>query len=95
MAILLPQQFFNLAAGVGKSYYEDLTGGTNATVTVQNYSANPVDLVITRVNAPVITYTIPAFNSLTLHVNLLLVAALLAPVFGATSGTIQIATSDF
>jgi hypothetical protein len=95
MAILLPQQFFNLAAGVGKSYYENLSGGINAAVTVQNYSANPVDLVITRVNAPVVTYTIPAFNSLTLNVSLLLVAALLAPAIGPTSGSIQIATSDF
>lgn len=94
MAILLPQQFFNLAAGVGKSYYENLAGGINAAVTVQNNSANPVDLVITRVNAPVVTYTIPAFNSLTLNVNLLLVAALLASG-GATFGYIQIATSDF
>jgi len=94
MAILLPQQFFNLAAGVGKSYYENLSGGVDAAVTVQNNSANPVDLVITRVNAPVITYTIPAFNSLTLSVDLLLVAALLAPVTGAAFGTIQIATTD-
>jgi len=95
MAILLPQQFFSLAPVIGKSYYEDLTGGTNATVTVQNNSAFPVDLVITRVNAPVITYSVPAFQSLTLAVDLLLVAALLSTVAGTTFGTIQIATSDF
>ncbi|WP_410511474.1 hypothetical protein PaeBR_15465 [Paenibacillus sp. BR2-3] len=95
MAILLPQQFFNLAASVGKSYYEDLSGGVNATVTVQNNSGNPVSLVIYRVNAPVITYLIPAFNSLTLAVDLLLVAALLTSAAGAAFGTIQIATSDF
>lgn len=95
MAILLPQQTFNLAAGVGKSYYENLAGGTNAAVTVQNLSTYPVDLVITRVNAPVITYTIPPGDSLTLSVQLLLVAALLATAAGAVFGYIQIATSDF
>ncbi|AIQ66031.1 hypothetical protein D3C81_134810 [compost metagenome] len=95
MAILLPQQFFNLAAGTGKSYYENLTGGINAAVTVQNNSTFPVNLVITRVNAPVITYTIPAGNSLTLSVNLLLVAALLATAAGPVFGFIQVATSDF
>ncbi|WNS45631.1 hypothetical protein [Paenibacillus sp. MMS20-IR301] len=95
MAILLPQQYFSLAAGVGKSYYENLAGGINAAVTVQNDSAFPVDLVLTRVNAPVVTYSIPAFNSLTLSVNLLLVAALLATPAGPVFGYISIATSDF
>lgn len=95
MAILLPQQFFSLAASVGKSFYEDLTGGTNATVTVQNDSAFPVNLVIYRVNAPIVTYTIPAFNSLTLAVDLLLVAGLLSSAAGAVFGNIQVATSDF
>ncbi|GGF67204.1 hypothetical protein GCM10010912_10210 [Paenibacillus albidus] len=95
MAILLPQQFFTLAAGVGKSYYENLAGGTNAAVTVQNNSANPVNLVLTRVNAPVITYVIPGGNSLTLSVQLLLVAALQATAAGAAFGFIQVATSDF
>lgn len=94
MAILLPQQFFDLAANVGKSYYENLAGGINAAVTVQNNSTNPVSLVITRVDAPVITYVIPAFNSLTLSVNLLLVAALLTGA-GAAFGTIEVATSNF
>lgn len=94
MALLLPQQFFDLAPNVGKSYYENLEGGTNAAVTVQNNSANPVSLVITRVDAPVITYVIPALNSLTLSVKGLLVAALLT---GATPafGTIQVATFEF
>lgn len=97
MAILLPQQSFNLPAIVGKSYYEDLTGGTNATVTVQNSPASvtPVELVITRVNAPEITYLIPGGNSLTLAVDLLLVAALRSTAAGTAFGTIQIATSDF
>ncbi|MEC0128546.1 hypothetical protein [Paenibacillus pabuli] len=94
MAILLPQQFYNLAAGVGKSYFENLLGGANATITVNNTGANPVNLVVTRVNAPVITYVIPPFNSITLEVALLLVAALQASA-GAVTGTIQIATSDF
>ncbi|AKG36703.1 hypothetical protein [Paenibacillus durus] len=95
MAILLPQQFFNLPAGVGKSFYENLTGGINAAVTVQNNSTFPVDLVLFSVNAPVITYTIPALNSLTIAVNRLLVAALRASAAGAVFGTIQVATSDF
>ncbi|NOU81834.1 hypothetical protein GC101_23510 [Paenibacillus sp. LMG 31459] len=95
MAILLPQQFFNLAAGVGKSYYENLAGGINAAVTVNNNSGFPVDLVLYRVNAPVVTYTIPALNSLTVSVNLLLVAALLSSAAGAVFGTIEVATSDF
>ncbi|WP_019911312.1 hypothetical protein [Paenibacillus sp. HW567] len=95
MAILLPQQIFSLAAGEGKSYYENLAGGINAAVTVNNTSASPVELVLTRVDAPVITYTIPAFNSLTLAVRSLLVAALLHPGAGTANGTIQVATSDF
>ncbi|MBP1173642.1 hypothetical protein GRP75_01585 [Paenibacillus sp. OT2-17] len=95
MAILLPQQFYSLAAGVGKSFFENLKGGNNATITVNNTGANPVDLVVTRVNAPVITYVIPAANSLTLEVALLLVAALQATPAGAVTGTIQIATADF
>ncbi len=95
MAILLPQQFYSLASGVGKSFFENLKGGNNATITVNNTGANPVDLVVTRVNAPVITYVIPAANSLTLEVALLLVAALQATPAGAVTGTIQIATADF
>ncbi|WP_339240332.1 hypothetical protein MKX40_06660 [Paenibacillus sp. FSL R5-0517] len=95
MAILLPQQIYNLDPSVGKSYYEDLTGGTNASITVNNFGPFAVDLVVTRVNAPVITYLIPAGNSLTLSVDLLLVAALLTSAAGASTGTIQIATSDF
>jgi hypothetical protein len=95
MAILLPQQSFSLQPVVGKSYYENLAGGINAAVTVQNNSAYPVELVLTRVNAPVVTYTIPAFNSLTLSVNRLLVAGLLSTAAGPVFGTIEIATSDF
>jgi hypothetical protein len=95
MAIVLPQQFFNLVPIVGKSYYENLAGGINAAVTVNNNSGFPVELVITRVNAPVITYTIPAFNSLTLQVHALLVAALLSTPAGTTFGFIEISTSDF
>lgn len=94
MAILLPQQFFDIGPFIGKSYYEDLRGGSNATVTVNNFGPAPIDLVLTRVNAPVITYTIPAASSLTQTVNLLLVVALLAS-FGAAFGDIQITTTDF
>ncbi|SEL06646.1 hypothetical protein [Paenibacillus sp. OK003] len=95
MAILLPQQIYSLAASVGESFYENLAGGTNASITVNNFGPAPVDLVVTRVNAPVITYMIPADNSLTLSVDLLLVAALLTTAAGASTGTIQIAISDF
>lgn len=95
MAIVLPQQFYSLAAGVGKSYYENLAGGINAAITVNNTAAFPVNLVITRVNAPVVTYTIPAANSLTVSVDRLLVAALQATAAGPVFGTIQITTSDF
>ncbi|WP_342565955.1 hypothetical protein NST84_12910 [Paenibacillus sp. FSL R7-0345] len=95
MAILLPQQYFNLPAGVGKSYYENLNGGANAAVTVQNNSAFPVDLVLYAVNAPIVTYTIPPFDSLTIQLAHLLVAALRSTAAGATFGYIQIATSDF
>lgn len=94
MAILLPEQFFNLAPNVGKSYYENLAGGINAAVTVNNNSGNPVSLVLYSVNAPVVTYVIPALNSLTIGINALLVAALLSGA-GAVFGTIQVATSDF
>jgi hypothetical protein len=94
MAILLPQQNFTIAASIGKSYYENLRGGANAAITVNNNGPSPIDLVVTLVNAPVITYTIPAFTSLTLEVALLLVAGLLTSAAGATFGTIQIATAD-
>ncbi|WP_342415920.1 hypothetical protein NST83_24030 [Paenibacillus sp. FSL R10-2782] len=95
MAILLPQQNFTIAAGIGKSYFENLNGGANATITVNNNGPAPINLVVTRVNAPVITYVIPEFTSLTLEVALLLVAGLLTTAAGATFGTIQIATADF
>ncbi|MDY8022396.1 hypothetical protein ABEW60_04200 [Paenibacillus jamilae] len=95
MAILLPQQFYSLAANIGKSYFENLKGGANATITVNNNGPAPIDLVVTRVNAPVITYVIPPTNSLTLEVALLLVAALQTTAAGAATGTIQIATADF
>ncbi|KHL94068.1 hypothetical protein QW71_19855 [Paenibacillus sp. IHB B 3415] len=95
MAILLPQQFYSLAANIGKSYFENLNGGANATITVNNNGPAPINLVVTRVNAPVITYVIPPTNSLTLEVALLLVAALQTTAAGAATGTIQIATSDF
>ncbi|MFB5678564.1 hypothetical protein ACE3NQ_06780 [Paenibacillus terreus] len=95
MAILLPQQSFILAAGVGQSYFEDLRGGDNASVTVQNNSTFPVNLVLTAVNAPVTTYTISPGNSRTIAVNLLLVAALQATAAGAAFGFIQVALADF
>ncbi|SDC91115.1 hypothetical protein SAMN02799630_01695 [Paenibacillus sp. UNCCL117] len=89
MAILLPIENYNLNPNVSKSYYEDLRGGTNASVTVNNDGFNPVSLIIVRVNQPVIIYEIPAFNSLTLSVNLLLLAGLVTGA-GGTFGTIQV-----
>ncbi|MBY0115087.1 hypothetical protein MHB43_07010 [Paenibacillus sp. FSL H8-0317] len=94
MAILLPQQFYNLPAGVGKSYYENLAGGTNASATVNNFGPFPVSLVITRVNAPVVTYVVPVNSSLTISAGGVLVFALLANLGGAASGTIQFAVGD-
>ncbi|MDP4095707.1 hypothetical protein OIN60_02735 [Paenibacillus sp. P96] len=95
MAILLPSQPFLLAAGVGSSYFEDLTGGTNASVTVNNTSANPVSLVLYTTTPPVLTYTIPPGNARTIEVGGLQVAALQAPAAGAVAGFIQVAVSDF
>jgi len=95
MAILLPTQIYNLAASVGKSFYENLAGGINASVTVNNIGPAPINLVITRVDAPVVTYAIPAGNSLTLTVDRLLVAGLLTTAAGAATGTIQVATAEF
>ncbi|ANS74296.1 hypothetical protein AWM70_06610 [Paenibacillus yonginensis] len=95
MAILLPLQTFNIGPGIGKSYFEDLLGGTDATVTVNNLGAAPVDLVLYPVNSPVLTYTVPAGTSLTIGVGLLLVAGLLTGPAAGTVGTIQIATTDF
>jgi len=95
MAILLPLQYYNLPAGVGKSYYENLSGGTNASVTVNNYGPFPVSLVITRVNAPVVTYVVPVNSSLTITASAVLVFALQANLGGAASGTIQFAVADF
>ncbi|WP_434752467.1 hypothetical protein [Paenibacillus amylolyticus] len=91
MAILLPIQFYSLAAGVGKSFYENLSGGANASVTVNNFGPAPVSLVITRVNAPVVTYVIPANSSLSITASLVLVFALLANQGGDASGTIEVA----
>ncbi|UQZ36440.1 hypothetical protein C2I18_24640 [Paenibacillus sp. PK3_47] len=95
MAILLAEQFFNLGPSVGKSYYENLNGILNASVTVNNNSGFPVNLVIYRINAPTVSYEIPALNSLTLTISAILVAALLSTAAGAVFGTIQVATSDF
>lgn len=93
MAILLPIQFYNLPAGVGKSYYENLSGGANASVTVNNNGPFPVSLVITRVNAPVVTYVVPVNSSLSITASQVLVFALLANQGGAASGTIEVALS--
>ncbi|MFF3922121.1 hypothetical protein [Paenibacillus lactis] len=92
MALLLPEQIFDLAPQVGKSYYENLTGGDPATIIVNNFSEGAVGLVLTRVNEPVTTYVIPGFNSLSLTVDNLLVAALLTGTVPAF-GTIHIATA--
>lgn len=92
MAILLPEQIYTLAPNVGKSFYENLTGGQNASVIVNNLSDGPVALVLTRVNEPVTTYVIPGFNSLSLTVDRLLVAALLTGAV-ASFGTIQVTAS--
>lgn len=89
-AVTLPAETFNLPPVVGKSFYEDLTGGTDAAITVQNNSTFPVELVVTRVNAPVVTYVVPGLNSLTISVRRLLVAALKSTPAGTTFGTIQI-----
>ncbi|MBB3108497.1 rRNA maturation protein Rpf1 [Paenibacillus phyllosphaerae] len=94
MALLLPVQTFNLGANVGKSYYEDLAGGSKAVVIVYNTSANPVNLVLYRVDATTISYLVPAFNSLSIVVEKLLVAALLTTAAGAASGTIEVATAQ-
>ena len=91
MAILLPQQFFVIGPSIGKSYYENLTGGVNAVVTVNNNGTFPIDLVLYPVNSPIITYTIPAGTSLSISVARLLVAGLLTTAAGGTFGTIQIA----
>ncbi|MDQ0170352.1 hypothetical protein [Paenibacillus tundrae] len=95
MAILLPIQYYNLPAGVGKSYYENLAGGSNATVTVNNNGPFPVSLVITRVNEPIVTYVVPVNSSLTIGAGHVLVFALLANNGGPASGTIQFAVADF
>ncbi|WP_426334270.1 hypothetical protein ACN9MH_06730 [Paenibacillus silvae] len=90
MAILLPLQFYNLAAGVGKSYYENLNGGVNASVTVNNTGPAAVSLVITLVDAPVLTYVIPANNSLSISAGAVLVFALIANQGGDATGTIEV-----
>lgn len=95
MAILLPQQTYTLAANVGRSYYENLAGGINASVTVNNVGPASINLVITRVDAPTVTYAIPAGNGLTITVNGLLVAGLLTTALGAATGTIQVAIAEF
>jgi hypothetical protein len=64
IAILLPQQFYSLNANVGKSYFENLTVGKNATVTVNNNSPTTIELVFTLVNASVLSYAIPPINSI-------------------------------
>ncbi|MGG1880664.1 hypothetical protein ABDI30_24315 [Paenibacillus cisolokensis] len=93
MAVLLPLQVFSLAPDVGKSFYENLNGGADAAVTVNNLSEFDVALVITSVNAPVQTYVIPGNNSLTLVVPRLLVAALLTGAVPAF-GTIQVVSAQ-
>ena len=93
MAILLPEQFFIIGPSVGKSYFEDLAGGTDAAVTVNNNGLFPVNLVLYPVNHAPITYLVPAGTSLTIVVHALLVAGLLTTAAGGTFGTIQVATA--
>ncbi|MFB9326677.1 hypothetical protein ACFFSY_12200 [Paenibacillus aurantiacus] len=92
-AILLPQQVFNVPAGVSKSYFENLTGPVNASVTVQNNSTFSVTLILTHANGPTINYVIPAAQSLTVVVPGLLLAGLFSNGGGATFGYIQVAVA--
>ncbi|PWW45271.1 MULTISPECIES: hypothetical protein [Paenibacillus] len=83
----------NLPAGVGKSFYENLSGGANATVAVNNFGPAAVSLVITRVDAPVVTYVIPVNSGLIITASGVLVFALLANQGGDAVGTIEVTLS--
>ena len=61
---------------------------------MNNFGPFPVSLVITRVNAPVVSYVFPVNSSLTISAGGVLVFALLANLGGAASGTIQFAVGD-
>ncbi|OMF81751.1 hypothetical protein [Paenibacillus glucanolyticus] len=91
MAILLPEQIFSLAPSVGKSFYEH-QAGVDASVTISNFSDEPISLVITRVGAPALTYVIEAHDQRVFSIELLQMAALLTGS-SAAYGTIVVATT--
>lgn len=92
MAILLPEQVFSLAPSVGKTFYEN-QAGVNASVTISNFSDEPISLVITRVGAPAVTYVIGGQDRRVFGIELLQIAALLTGS-SAAYGTIHVAATE-
>lgn len=93
MAYILPEVFY-LPAAESKTYYEDLTGGKDATVNVLNLSRHPVELVISSSGAPDATYTISGFNSRSVSVDLLVKVVLSSTVAGPAFGGLLITSLD-
>jgi hypothetical protein len=94
MAIPLPTLFFDQAVNVGRSYYENLAGGTTATVLINNNSAFPLTAVFTVVGSPALSFNVPAMSSFGIGLSGLLVVAILSAA-GAVNGEIFVTVSDF
>ncbi|WP_151734666.1 hypothetical protein [Paenibacillus tengchongensis] len=96
MSVLLQQQPFTLDPLSGSSYYEDLTGGSTAAVTVINNFITTVRVEVLIVNRGIVNYLVPAFQSLTLKASPVLYVGLFNtdPVNPAT-GFLTVATSVF
>lgn len=95
MSILLPLIVFDQPANLLRSYYKNLAGGTTAEVVVTNTSAYPLQAVFTTIDAPVLTYTVPANESFGLGLQKLLVIAIQSSDAGAVQGDIDMTIADF
>lgn len=94
MTVALPIPI-NQAAHIGQSYYENQRGGTRAVVSVDNTSAHVFHIVLTLVDQPVVSYEVASLNGLTLQVNGLLVAGILASAACAATGSVCITFTEF
>lgn len=77
-----------MVVGVGKLYYENLFGGINVSIMVNNVGFVLVELVVICVDVFVIMYMIFVGNSFMLLVYLLFVVVLLIMVVGVLIGMI-------
>lgn len=93
MAYILPELFY-LPVAESKTYYEDLSGGKDATINILNLSRHPVELVVSSSGVADATYTISGFNSRSVSVDLLLKVMLTSTVAGPAFGGLLITSFE-